>query len=67
MERRKPLNRFHFDNELTIDEQIDTKALRECDSVEQYRECLLALNRETTPFQALGEERFVNGLENART
>ena len=67
MERRQPLNRFDFDDQPPINEQINTESLRKCNSIEHDRERLLALHHQTTSSQALGEKGFVNGLEDSGT
>jgi hypothetical protein len=60
-------DRLQLDDQATIHEQIDPKALLEAHSVEFERNGLLTLDLQSTPFEHARKNDLIDGLEQSRS
>src|SRR4029079_1719471 len=59
------LNRFHLNDELLIDEEINPKSFRERGTIKENWKRLLALHDQAPLLDPLGQKRLIDGFEYA--
>ena len=60
-------DRLHLNNYLLLDEQVETKAQVETDSVERNRDWSFSLNAQVVLPKNVSQARLVHALQQART
>jgi hypothetical protein len=64
---QEAIGRFYFDDQATLDEQIGAARIAEEDSIKLEFDRLLPIDSETAAPETGSQNRFIDGLEQART